>query len=211
MNVRTVHRTSAMVLATFAALHIGNHLLGLGGVAAHQAAMDGLRQVYRAPGVEALLLASVVVQAATGLWMFFGSLRTRRGLVNWLQAGSGLLLGAYLSVHVAAVLYGRHQLQLDTDFFYAAAGLHVPATRGFFGPYYFLGVLALFVHVGCALHRLRQRRLGAAAAPGAARLIGGWSAAGAVVALVLVLLLAGAITPVEVPARYLATFQAPAR
>lgn len=211
VNIRTVHRTSAVIVGTYAAAHVTNHLLGLGGVAMHQAVMDGLRHVYRFPLIEALLLLSVTVQVVTGLWMFFAGLRRRKGAVGWLQAVSGLLLSIFLSLHVAGIFFGRYKLHLDTNIFYAAAGMQLPTTRGFFGPYYFIGVLALFVHVGCALYRMRQRGRDPAAPPDALKVVGGWAAAGAGVALLLVLLLVGVITPVDVPAKYLATFQSPGR
>jgi hypothetical protein len=63
----------------------------------------------------------------------------------------------------------------------------------FFAPYYFLAAAALFVHVGCAL-----RRGGA--------VVAGFTCAGIVVAGLLVATLMGQIVPVEIPARYLATF-----
>jgi hypothetical protein len=206
MNIRRVHRVSATVVIAYAALHIANHLVGLAGVEAHRTTMEALRHLYRAPTVEMLLLASVAVQIATGLWLFIAGVRTRKGQMAWLQATSGLLLGTFMAIHVAAVLFGRHQLQLETNLYYAAAGMHVPQTRGFFVPYYFLGVLALFVHLGCALYRLRQRRRNDAHLPSAWKTVGGAAASGAVIALLLVLLLAGAIVPINVPAAYIATF-----
>lgn len=206
MNIGMVHRASAMVLVTFVVMHIANHLVGLAGAEAHRTTMEALRHLYRASPVEMLLLASVAVQITTGLWLFIAGMRTRKGQVAWLQATSRLLLGTFMAIHVAAVLFGRYRLQLDTNLYYAAAGMHVPQTRGFFAPYYFLGVLALFVHLGCALYRQRQQHRNSAQMPNASKTIGGVAAAGAVIALVLVLLLAGAIVPINVPAIYIATF-----
>jgi hypothetical protein len=70
----------------------------------------------------------------------------------------------------------------------------------FFAPYYFFAVLALFTHVGCALHR-RAR-------PGTARTLAIVLpvAAGAVTALLIVLSLAGMLQPLDVPAKYKATY-----
>lgn len=36
---------------------------------------------------------------------------------------------------------------VDTNFYFAAAGFHVPPNQLLFGPYYFLAVLALFTHL----------------------------------------------------------------
>ncbi|MFS2216272.1 hypothetical protein ACEN9H_11915 [Massilia cellulosiltytica] len=75
----------------------------------------------------------------------------------------------------------------------AAAGLHVWPFVLFFVPYYFLAVAALFVHVGCALRRGRA-------------VAAGFTCAGLTVAGLLVATSMGQIVPVEIPARYLATF-----
>lgn len=212
MNLRSVHRYSALVVATYAVMHITNHLLGFAGTDIHLEVMAALRHVYRFRPFEFLLLAAVGIQVATGLWMFFAGLRARRGAVAWVQALSGLTLSGFLALHLTAIFYGRLQLHLDTNIFYAAAGMQLPGPRTFFGPYYFAGVLALFVHAGCALYRLRLRkaaRTGAGTQTVSARKwIGLWSLAGGLVASAIVLLLAGAITPVDVPAVYLETFKA---
>ena len=52
LNLRRVHRASALLLVAFACAHIGNHLWALRGAAAHIELMDGLRLVYRHPLVE---------------------------------------------------------------------------------------------------------------------------------------------------------------
>lgn len=79
MNIRTVHRVSATVVITYAALHIANHLVGLASVEAHRTAMEGLRHLYRTPPLEAMLLTSVAVQITTGIWLFIAGARIRKG------------------------------------------------------------------------------------------------------------------------------------
>jgi succinate dehydrogenase/fumarate reductase cytochrome b subunit len=117
-----------------------------------------------------------------------------------LQALSGAYLAFFLLVHVAAILFGRTALKLDTNFYYAAAGFHVAPFQFFFAPYYFLAVLALFTHVGCAVYRRARsptaRTLALAVPVGA----------GAATALLIVLSLAGMLQPVDVPAKYKATY-----
>jgi hypothetical protein len=135
------------VLAVFLVVHVANHLAALAGVDAHVRFMDAARRVYRQPVVEAVLLACVVLQAASGLRMLWTGRQRRRGVLAWLQAGSGAYVALFLAIHVAAVLAGRAG-GLDTNFFFAAAGLHVWPFVLFLVPYYFLAVAALFVHVG---------------------------------------------------------------
>lgn len=198
--LRRVHRMSAMFIAVFALVHLANHLASLWSIAAHIAFMDAVRTVVRQPIVETVLLACVTSQAATGLWMLIHRWRQRRGKVAWLQALSGAYLAFFLLVHVAAILFGRTVLRLDTNFYYAAAGFHVAPFQLFFAPYYFLAVLALFTHVGCAVHR--RVRSPSARTLAIALPVG----AGAITALLIVLSLAGMLQPVDIPAKYTATY-----
>lgn len=202
MPLRALHRTSAILLVAFAGLHIANHLWSLAGVASHIEFMEAARSIYRRPGVEAVLLSCVAFQAVSGLWFVVRGWKHRRGLVPWLQAMSGAYLAFFFLVHVGAVLYGRSALHLDTNFYFAAAGFHVPAGQLFFAPYYFLAVLALFTHLGCAAYWLfetapRHLRALSVAIP---------IVVGGVVSLLIVMSLAGKFQPVEVPAEYKATY-----
>ena len=192
MAPRRLHRALGASLAVFVAVHIANHLAALAGVDVHIRFMDAARRVYRQPVVEAVLLLCVALQAASGLRMLWAGRQRRRGLLPWLQAGSGAYMALFLAIHVGAVLAGRMS-GLDTNFYFAAAGLHVWPFVLFFVPYYFLAVAALFVHLGCALRRGRA-------------VVAGFAAVGAVVAGLIVATLMGMVVPVEIPARYLATF-----
>ena len=202
MKLRTLHRASAILIAAFACLHIANHLASLAGIPSHIAFMEVARKLYRQPIVEFPLLFCVAFQVASGLWFVTHGWKQRQGGVAWVQAISGALLAFFLLVHVGAVLYGRTVLNLDTNFYFAAAGFHVPPNQFFFGPYYFLGVFAFFTHLGCAAYWHLQTsppktRAFALALP---MLVGG------VVSLIIVLSLAGKLQPVEVPAKYKATY-----
>jgi succinate dehydrogenase hydrophobic anchor subunit len=195
--LRRLHRATGAVLAAFLVAHVANHLAALAGVDAHVRFMDAARRVYRQPVVEAVLLACVVLQAASGLRMVWAGRQRRRGLLAWLQAGSGAYIALFLAIHVGAVLAGRAG-GLDTNFHFAAAGLHVWPFVLFFVPYYFLAVAALFVHLGCALarHAGERRVVVAALAAGI----------GAITAALIVTMLAGGIHQVEIPRVYLKTF-----
>jgi hypothetical protein len=201
LNIRILHRASAMLIAPFVLVHLANHLASLASIAAHLRFMDTARLVYRQPVIEALLLAAVAFQGASGSWLAISRWRQRRGAVAWLQAGSGIYLILFLLNHVGAVLFGRLGLGLDTNFYFAAAGLHVAPFQYFFAPYYFLSVVALFTHLGCALYWAGpapwRQRTATVALP---------AMAGAVISLLLVMSLAGRIQPFETPVRYLQTY-----
>jgi succinate dehydrogenase/fumarate reductase cytochrome b subunit len=188
--LRTLHRASALALALFLLVHLLGHLAGLAGAAAHQEVLEVMRSVYRQPVVEGLLLAGVLFQAVSGLTLLWRGWHQRRGAVAWAQAVSGGYLSLFLLIHVAAVLVARQQ-GVDTNLQFAAAGMHMPPWQWFFGPYYFLAVLALGTHVGCALYwnlPERQRALALAAA----------LVVGVLLATTLVVMLAGGFRGIEV-------------
>jgi succinate dehydrogenase/fumarate reductase cytochrome b subunit len=127
----------------------------------------------------------------------------RRGWLAWLQAGSGAYLALFLLIHVSAVLAGRAVLGLDTNVHFAAAGLQAWPTSLFFVPYYFLAVLAVFVHLGCALARRvgpsPRKRAAAVAVP---------MCTGALLSGIVVAALMGKLYPYAVPREYNNTWQA---
>ncbi len=68
MKLRTLHRSSALLIGVFAIAHITNHLVSLMGIPSHIAFMEVARHVYRQPMLEGLLLLCVVFQFASGPW-----------------------------------------------------------------------------------------------------------------------------------------------
>ena len=204
VNLRRAHRASALLLVAFACAHIANHLWALRGAAAHIELMDSLRLVYRHPLVEPLLLAAAGIQCASGWALVLLGWRRRTGWLAWLQAASGAGLATFLLVHVASVLYGWSVLGLDTNFYFAAAGLHAGSGAWFFGLYYFLAVLALFTHLGCAL----AWQVKGPPAQARRHVIGGAVLMGSIASASIVAALAGLIGPVDIPAAYKARYGA---
>ncbi|WP_309667383.1 hypothetical protein [Tabrizicola sp.] len=193
-GLRGAHRLSATVLAVFLTLHLGNHLAGLAGQAAHTGVLHALRPVYRNPIIEPLLIGLFVWQAASGLrlaWRF----RRAKGWPR-VQAMSGCYLSLFLLIHISVVLGARAVSGTDTDLAFAAAGLHAGgAWPWVFAPYYGLAVAALFAHLSVPL----RHRFGPAAGYASV-------AAGAALGVTLVLLLAGVIVPLIIPATLIAAF-----
>ena len=188
MTARHLHRSIALGLAVFLALHLGNHLAGLFGQDTHRAVQAGLRMIYRNPLIEAALLAAFAAQAILGLLL----LSRRRKMT--LQTVSGAYLAMFILVHIGAVMTGRWN-GVDTDLAFAAAGLHASFPWPLvFAPYYGLAVLSIFVHLSVPIGR--RHRLAGQVTLGA----------GALAALALVLLLAGAITPLRIPAELIAVY-----
>jgi succinate dehydrogenase/fumarate reductase cytochrome b subunit len=202
--LRRLHRSAAVVVGLYVLVHLANHLAALRGIEAHIAFMRAVRQFTRVPAVEALLLACVAFQAGSGLRLILRRRGQRRLLFDRLQAWSGAYLAFFLLVHVVSVLAGRAVLGLDTNFYYAAAGLQVRPYPLFFVPYYGVAVAALFVHLCCVL----RRRL-PAGLPLALRERLAWTgmAAGAVLAVLIVAAFSGIFYPIDLPPGYLATFR----
>jgi succinate dehydrogenase/fumarate reductase cytochrome b subunit len=148
--LRAAHRLSALPIGAFLVLHVANHLVGLMGQHEHIRFMRTIRPIYRNAIVEPALLLLLVWQVSSGLRLLLARRRDANGIVAWLQIGSGAYLALFLAIHVLSVLVARHSLGLETDFGFAAAGLHSPASVWFFAPYYAGSVIALFTHVGCA-------------------------------------------------------------
>lgn len=199
-----IHRMGACVLGAFLTLHLFNHLLAIGSPEAHIHFMEAYRAVYRNRVVEIILLLCSASQVASGLTFVRRRWRDRHEGLDPLQLGSGLYLAFFLLVHVGAVLAGRMRFGLDTNFYYAAAGMHVLPYRYFFMPYYFLAVLAITVHLARALHWLAHDRLSAGALRVAKTLL---VVSGVAVATLIVAAFSGGLYDVAVPAKYLATFR----
>ena len=195
LTIRYLHRLSACIVLTFVIAHLTNHLVGLVSQQAHREMLASLRQVYRHPIIEPILLTSFGWQILSGLGLVALGWRKRRGAIEWMQAGSGLALAAFLAIHVSAVLAGRAS-GLDTDLRFAAAGFHVPSWPYFFTPYYFVAIFAVFVHVGAAAYWLFGR--------GTAGIIGFAvaSLSGVLIASAIVLMMAGHVVPLTIEARY---------
>jgi hypothetical protein len=201
-SARTPHRAGAAFVTLFVLAHLANHLAALDGIAAHLRFMEAARIAYRQPVVETLLLFAVVVQAGSGLRLLVSGWARRRGWLAWLQAGSGACLALFLLIHVPAVLFARTVLDLDTNVHFAAAGLQVWPYSLFFVPYYFLAVLAVFTHLGCAIARRARPAPGKRTAAVVVTMC-----LGAVVSGMVVAALMGMLYPYSVPQAYLQTYR----
>lgn len=122
--------------------------------------MDTLRLVYRNIIVESILLLAVVVQIISGIKLFFATKKSG-SFFRKLQIWSGLYLAFFLIMHVSAILVGRFVLNVDTNFYYGAAGLNIFPLNLFFIPYYTLAILSFFGHIaGIHFMKMKQDVLG---------------------------------------------------
>jgi hypothetical protein len=198
------HRWSAAAIGTYVVFHLFNHLLAVRSINAHIAFMKAYREIYRFPAVEAVLLLLIAYQIVSGSYFIVRRIGQRRGFFERAQAWSGGYLAFFLLIHVGAVLYGRLVYKLDTNFYYAAAGLNIAPFQFFFVPYYFLAVVAFFTHIGCAVHWFTRKRV---TEPARNKMGYATILFGVTLSTLIVSAFMGAFYGVHIPAEYQATFQ----
>ena len=159
MNLRRIHYVSGIVLCAFIGMHLFNHFYGILGADAHISMMAFLRMLYRNFVAETILLAACGAQIVTGLALVRRRDRADKGKFYRLQIWSGLYLSLFLMIHLGAVLAGRWVLHLDTNFYFAAAGLNTFPFLLLFIPYYGLAILAITAHLAAIHSRKMQRNL----------------------------------------------------
>lgn len=198
-----IHRGLAVFIIAFVVVHICNHMIGLWGVEAHIQFMESFRKIYRNTYIELALLAAIFTQLSLGIYFVVRSWGYRIGFFRRAQAISGCYLIYFFLAHVSAVLVGRSSFNLDTNFYFAAAGMHVGKLYLAFVPHYFFAVLAFFTHIACALHyHLSAKGYSVAANRYAVGLI----AVGALFSALIVMSLAGLFYEVSIPDEYMQFF-----
>jgi len=188
--LRRFHLASAGLLGVFVLLHLGNHVAGLAGQELHRTVQAWLRLLYQG-WMEPILLLSCAAQLTTGLRLAWTRRRAKGRAL--LQPLSGLYLALFLSIHVFAVLAARAD-GIETDLAFAAAGMYAGRWWLIFVPYYGLAVLALGLHVSVPLSRRQPR---------AARML---VLGSVVLAVMLVIMLAGVIMPLTIPSELIEAF-----
>ena len=149
-TLKKLHHLSGIIIASFLLLHLTNHLFALGGPALHIAVMNLFRHVYRFLPVEIVLLICVVFQIISGVTLVFRKIFLKQPLYVIIQIVSGLYLSFFMVFHVRAVMLGRYQWNVDTNFYFAAGVANNYPSKLFFIPYYTLSLVCVFAHIACA-------------------------------------------------------------
>ncbi len=150
--VNQIHYFSGIVLALFIGAHLLNQLYALNGPEVHIRLMEKMRKIYRQPLIEGILLLAVIVQVVTGLKLLLN--RKKKKIAEKIQIYSGIYLSLFLTAHVSAVLTGRFIEDLDTNFYFAGAGLNSYPLNLLFIPYYVFAVGSISLHIA-SLHYLK--------------------------------------------------------
>ncbi len=197
-----LHKVSAAVVFAFLCLHFGNHFIGLEGRDAHVQFMDAARLIYRHPIIELAIVLAFVLQIITGVALARVIWRDKKDFIHQLQAASGMILAVFLLIHFAAIAYGRMVLNLDTNFYFAAAGLMTPGWMYAFYGYYGAGIFAMFVHMGCIAYDIFKKTN----KPVGYVFLVGTTGLGAYVTWLLLMMYSGHLYPVTLPDAYATMF-----
>jgi hypothetical protein len=149
--------------------------------------------------VESILLLCVIFQIVSGVYFVWRRWGQRSGFIEKAQALSGLYLAFFFLNHVGAVLYGRLVAQLDTNIYFGIAGFHNPPFHLYFIPYYFLAVVAIFVHIAAAFNWLSRNKI---LNPLRIKLVYTIMATGCLLSLVLILGFSGWFHEIVIPQQY---------
>jgi hypothetical protein len=152
---RIIHGMTAALLSLFVAFHLANHLFGLLGPNAHAAIMKIGRLIYRSGAGEPLLVAAMLFQVSTGLFLAWRWSAAPQGFHRTFQIASGAYLSLYILGHMNSVfIYARSFLGIPTDWNFAIGaptGLIHDAWNIRLLPHYALGVFFVLSHLASGL------------------------------------------------------------
>lgn len=153
------HKISALIIGSFVLIHLINHLFIVSGAQQHIDFMESFRVIYRNPVAEIVLLICVLFQVCSGVYFVWRGRGQRSGFLKKAQVVSGLYLAYFFLNHVGAVLFGRYIAELDTNIYYGIAGFYTAPFHLYFVPYYFLAVVAIFIHIASAFYWLSRNSI----------------------------------------------------
>jgi hypothetical protein len=152
---RVLHGLTAAVLCFYVLFHLTNHLFGLIGPDAHASVMKIGRVAYRSGVGEPLLVAAMIFQIATGLFLAWRWSAAAQGFHRTFQVASGAYLSLFILGHMNSVfIYARSFLGIPTDWNFAIGaptGLIHDAWNIRLLPHYALGVFFVLSHIASGL------------------------------------------------------------
>lgn len=202
IGLRKIHRLNALFLCAFILLHLATHLSGFWGIDVYNFVQTELRRIYRLPPLELALLFSISMQILLGVKLTLDRLRTDgvSGFWRWLQVISGAVFFVFMVQHLFSLGMARLYFSLDTNFYWPASVMSGPWFIYYFTPYYFLGVFALFAHIGTGLRFVLIQR----GCPGVARTTAAiFLILGSILGIAILPVIGGMLYPVELPSEWI--------
>jgi hypothetical protein len=152
---RVIHGATAAVLCLYVVFHLTNHLFGLIGPDAHAAVMKIGRVAYRSPVGEPLLVATMLFQIGTGIFLGWRWSAAAHDFQRTYQVASGAYLSLFILGHMNSVfVYARSFLGIPTDWNFAIGaptGLIHDAWNIRLLPHYALGAFFVLSHLASGL------------------------------------------------------------
>ena len=152
---RVAHGLTAAILCLYVLFHLTNHLFGLVGPDDHATFMKIGRVVYRSSIGEPLLVAAMLFQIGTGVYLAWRWSAAAQGFHRTYQVASGAFLSLFILGHMNSVfIYARSFLGIPTDWNFAIGaptGLIHDAWNIRLLPHYALGVFFVLSHIASGL------------------------------------------------------------
>jgi len=194
------HRILAAGLGIFIISHLIIHLMAIAGAEVHIVVLESSQWLYRNWLIEPLLVIAIIGQICVGaklLWRRWK--QPQKGFWGWAQILSGGYLAFFLIIHSSAALSTRYITGLDTNFYWAASTLNIYPLQYFFIPYYFFGILSVFLHLAAVVF-FRWADKGVVVSRSILAL-------GIVIALLIPATFSGAFYDIDLPLKYIEYFE----
>ena len=200
MTPKKLHYLSEWILFTFICIHLINHFISIFGIEKHIELMNTLRYIYRNVFAESILLSSVCIQLFSWIRKFTIYKKKETTRIEKLNYFAGLYLAVFLVFHISAVFIGRYFLNLNTNFYFGAAGLNAFPANLFFIPYYSLAIISVVIKLSLIFTKIIHKK-----ASGTSTNIQtvGIIIASITVALLIMFGLTSGFTGVKIPEEYL--------
>jgi hypothetical protein len=150
--LRVAHGASAAaIIVIFLSLHITNHLFFVEGQAEYMVVMKLFRHVYRGAILQPILVALLLFQIGSGLYLGWRRASAPMDGFRMFQLASGVFLAFYIIAHMNSVfIFARAYLGIETDWKFATGappGLLKDAWNIRLVPHYGLGIFFVLAHL----------------------------------------------------------------
>jgi succinate dehydrogenase/fumarate reductase cytochrome b subunit len=148
--MKNLHRASALILSVFVLAHIGNHVVGVFGLEAYFRYLTAVRQIYRHPIGEPILIGLIILQMFTGIAITVRAFqrRERRKLLSWIEIVAAWLFFMFITIHLASIAVTRFYFEMETDFLWVATMMRPSPLQPFVIAFHFLGIVVVTTHMG---------------------------------------------------------------
>lgn len=154
--MKNLHRASALILSVFVAAHIGNHVIGVFGLETYFRYLTAVRQIYRHPVGEPILIGLIIIQMVSGLAITVSAFqrRERRKLLSWVEIVAAWLFFLFITIHLASIAVTRFYFEMETDFLWVATMMRPSPLQPYIVAFYFLGIVVVTTHMGIGFRYL---------------------------------------------------------